>query len=129
MKRFDLGRTLLIFTILALLGGFGYAIYTTQILKDRYENNLRQVEQYTSQASTTQSEKIQQLVSTALKADTTWGAPQISKITDENQLKSSDKEFFAEAKQDDWIILYPTKKKIVVYRESTNTIIKYGDTK
>lgn len=50
--------------------------------------------------------------------------PSIAKVTDKSKL--SNEQFFKNAQNGDWIIIYLKAKQAVIYRESTNQIIGVG---
>ena len=52
--------------------------------------------------------------------------PQLQAVTDAATLKSSNSTFYSDVQNDDVVALFAQAKKIVLYRPSTNTIIKYG---
>jgi cell division protein FtsX len=103
------------------------ALWTVQALKSRYENNLVIATQFTEQVQNQKAETIKEVVSKAFKADASWGDPTVSQVTDESKAKEANNEFFKDLQKEDWIIQFPSKKKIIIYRESTNQIIRFGD--
>ena len=125
MQKKDWSKISLTVAVIFLIGGFIYALSAIQTLK-----NLPVVVISSSSANVVMTaDSIKALLATALKTDSTWGEPVVSQVSDVEKVKQSDSVFFETVEKGDWFLLYPTKKKAVLYRESTNQIIKYGDTK
>lgn len=125
MQKNDWSKISLMVTIIFLIGGFVYALYAIPTLKT-------QPVVITSSSSANiamTADSIKTLLANALKTDSTWGEPVVSQVSDVEKVKQSDSVFFETVEKGDWFLLYPTKKKAVLYRESNNQIIKYGDTK
>lgn len=122
-------RKVLIVMMIALAVVFGLLIYRfSQVLT---QSNSPQANATTTSSSVTPQEKsiaIQALVGKAMQADASWGVPTVSVIEDIEKVKQSNPEFFNKGEKGDWLLIYPTKKKAVLYRESTSTIIAFAET-
>lgn len=123
-KSGDLGKISLIIAIVIVCAGLGLTLFAIQKIRA-----TPGVVSSNSSVSSLTADSVKSLLATAFKTDSTWGEPVVTQVSDVVKIKQSDSVFFEKVEKGDWLLIYPTKKKAVLYRESNNQIIKYGDTK
>lgn len=108
----------LILAVVAILGGVGGYYY------NKYQNSQKEVQRLASNPQEAAKAQLAQTIAkvgalTELPKDET---PTLATVTDPSKLK--DQAFFANAKAEDIVLIYPNAKKAYLYRPLTNKIIE-----